>query len=241
MSFPFASVYSQFHPQAATPSLAAWQKSFMPPDKATQPDRSSVPTSVVTASVRLSPPTAVATSAPTSSIFTETDFPSLEQSTRLLRSTSNRSSSQSTSVSNTEASVSSSSQSVGINSNTTSMIGVNNVPASASQHSMITRSKTGIRKPNPKYALLVNRTTDTIPTTVAAALKDPRWNNAMGEEIDNCAITNTWSLVPRTPDMHVLGNKWIYRIKLNADGTVKTFRARIVAQGNNQEEGVDYL
>lgn len=61
MSFPFASVYSQFHPQAATPSLAAWQKSFMPPNKATQPDRSFVPTLAVTASVRLSPPTAVAT------------------------------------------------------------------------------------------------------------------------------------------------------------------------------------
>lgn len=41
--------------------------------------------------------------------------------------------------------------------------------------------------------------------------------------------------------MHVLGNKLIYRYKLNADGTIKNHRARLVAQGNNQEEGIDYL
>ena len=54
-------------------------------------------------------------------------------------------------------------------------------------------------------------------------------------------VTNTWTLVPCTPEMHVLGNQWIFRNKLNADGTVETPRARLVAQGNNQEEGIDYL
>lgn len=40
--------------------------------------------------------------------------------------------------------------------------------------------------------------------------------------------------------MKVLGNRWIHRVKLNADGSVKKLRSRLVAQGNNQE-GVDYL
>ena len=118
---------------------------------------------------------------------------------------------------------------------------VHNVPGSSSQDSMITRGKAGIRKPNPKYALLTHRTTSPTPTTLAKALKDSRWSGAMGEEIENCAITNTWSFVPRTKDMHVLGNKWIHKVKLNADGTAKGYRSRLVAQGNNQEEGVDYL
>ena len=106
---------------------------------------------------------------------------------------------------------------------------------------MITRAKAGIRKLNPKYALLTHKTTNPVPTSVAVALKDPRWNNAMGDEISTCMATKTWTLVPRTPDMHVLGNQWIYINKLNADGTVETLRARLVAQGNNQEEGIYYL
>ena len=32
LSFPFGSIYSNAHPQAATPSLAAWQKSFLSPE-----------------------------------------------------------------------------------------------------------------------------------------------------------------------------------------------------------------
>lgn len=89
--------------------------------------------------------------------------------------------------------------------------------------------------------MLTHRAANTTPSTVAAALKDPRWNNAMTNEIDTCKATRTWFLVPRTPEMHVLRNRWIYRNKLNADGTVGDPRARLVAQGNSQEEGVDYL
>lgn len=62
----------------------------------------------------------------------------------------------------------------------------------------------------------------------------------MTEEIENCEITETWSLVPRTPDMNVLGNRWIYKTKLDEEGEVKSLRARLVAQGCCQEEGIDY-
>lgn len=57
----------------------------------------------------------------------------------------------------------------------------------------------------------------------------------------NCKATRTWSLVSRTPSMNVLGSLWVYCNKLNADGTFKSHRARIVAKGNEQSEGVDYL
>lgn len=63
----------------------------------------------------------------------------------------------------------------------------------------------------------------------------------MHVEYDNCILANTWSLVPYTPDMKVLGNQWIRRIKLNVDGSMKQLKSRLVAKGNNQEEGVDYL
>lgn len=47
--------------------------------------------------------------------------------------------------------------------------------------------------------------------------------------------------MPRTPDMHVLGSGWVHRVKLNADGTLNKLKSRVVARGNEQEEGVDYL
>lgn len=105
---------------------------------------------------------------------------------------------------------------------------------------MVTRSKSGITKPNLKYALQTENVVLSEPKTVREALSHPGWNNAMHEEYDNRIITNTWSLVPYQPDMHVLGNKWIHRIKLGSDGTVKKLRSRLVAQGCGQEEGVDY-
>ena len=101
---------------------------------------------------------------------------------------------------------------------------------------MVTRSQSGIVKPNPKYALLTENTVLREPQSVREALAHPGWNASMHEEHDNCVETKTWSLVPRTQSMHVLGNKWIHRIKLGSEGTVKKLRSRLAAQGCGQEE-----
>ncbi|KAL1217964.1 putative mitochondrial protein [Cardamine amara subsp. amara] len=111
----------------------------------------------------------------------------------------------------------------------------------SSGHAMQTRLKDGIVKPNPRYAFLSHKAAYPEPKIVTQALKHPGWNNAMGEEISNCKETNTWSLVPYIEDMNVLGSKWVFRTKLNADGMLDKLRARLVAQGIDQEEGIDYL
>uniref|UniRef100_M4DMN8 Integrase catalytic domain-containing protein n=1 Tax=Brassica campestris TaxID=3711 RepID=M4DMN8_BRACM len=108
-------------------------------------------------------------------------------------------------------------------------------------HSMVTRGKVGVRKPNPRYVLHTVKTVPEEPRTVKAALNHPGWNGAMTDEIDTCHETETWSLVPRPVNVHVIGCGWIFKTKLNADGTVKNLRARLVARGNEQEEGVDFL
>ena len=38
-----------------------------------------------------------------------------------------------------------------------------------------------------------------------------------------------------------IGCKWVYRIKLNPDGTVERYKARLVAKGYTQREGLDFL
>lgn len=50
----------------------------------------------------------------------------------------------------------------------------------------------------------------------------------------------TWSLVSPPPGAPVIGCKWIFKIKRNSDRTMARYKARLVAQGFQQTEGVDY-
>ena len=63
----------------------------------------------------------------------------------------------------------------------------------------------------------------------------------MQEEINAMMRTDTWVLVPKTPSMHVIGCRWIYKLKRDAQGQITRRRARLVAKGNHQHEGVDYF
>lgn len=59
-------------------------------------------------------------------------------------------------------------------------------------------------------------------------------------EYDALMLNKTWSLVPPTSDMNVLGIKWIYKLKLKPDGNVDRCKSKLVAQGYNQQNGLDY-
>lgn len=52
---------------------------------------------------------------------------------------------------------------------------------------------------------------------------------------------NTWTLVPYSSDMHVVQNKWVFRTKYKADGSLDKFKTRLVAKGFQQMPGVDYF
>jgi hypothetical protein len=106
---------------------------------------------------------------------------------------------------------------------------------------MITCSQVGIRKPNPKYILIVSvPTTQPKPKTIKTTLNHPGWHTAMVEEMTALHNNHTWVLVPRQPHMNVIGCKWVFKTKLNSDGSLDRLKARLVAKGYNQQEGVDY-
>lgn len=63
----------------------------------------------------------------------------------------------------------------------------------------------------------------------------------MQEEFTALLKQGTWTLTPLPSHKKAIGCKWVYRIKRNPDGSIARHKARLVANGFNQEEGVDYF
>jgi len=66
------------------------------------------------------------------------------------------------------------------------------------------------------------------------------WHTAMKDEIAALHANATWSLVPFDPSMNIVGCRWVYKIKRRADGAINRYKARLVARGFTQQEGIDY-
>jgi hypothetical protein len=67
------------------------------------------------------------------------------------------------------------------------------------------------------------------------------WEAAMRDEVDRLIRRGTWRVVKRPTGVNIVGSKWVFRLKKNANGEIQTYRARLVAQGFTQVEGVDYF
>jgi len=63
----------------------------------------------------------------------------------------------------------------------------------------------------------------------------------MTEEFNALIKTGTWTLVPKTSSMNIVGAKWVFCIKRKADGSIERYKARLVAKGFHQQEGNDYF
>nr|GEZ29457.1 hypothetical protein [Tanacetum cinerariifolium] len=75
---------------------------------------------------------------------------------------------------------------------------------------------------------------------VHQALKDPSWIEAMQEELLQFKMQKVWVLVNLPHEKRAIGTKWVFRNKKDERGIVVRNKARLVAQGHTQEEGINY-
>ncbi|XP_052109281.1 uncharacterized mitochondrial protein AtMg00820-like [Arachis duranensis] len=78
------------------------------------------------------------------------------------------------------------------------------------------------------------------PQNIQEALADPSWVLAMEEELQQFENNQVWTLVSHSNGKKVIGTKGIFRNKLGEDGTIIRNKVRLVAQGYNQEKGIDF-
>ena len=67
------------------------------------------------------------------------------------------------------------------------------------------------------------------------------WTKAMEIELEQLNRTNTWKLVPRPSNKPIIKGRWVYKTKLNPDGSINKYKARWVAKGYEQKQGINYF
>jgi hypothetical protein len=81
------------------------------------------------------------------------------------------------------------------------------------------------------------------PLTYKAAMKTPHakaWQDAVDLELDSLRTNCTWTAIDKPASVKPLHSKWVFKTKLDADGGVEWFKARLVACGNEQQAGINY-
>ncbi|GKD59409.1 ribonuclease H-like domain-containing protein [Tanacetum coccineum] len=103
---------------------------------------------------------------------------------------------------------------------------------------MVNRAKSEISKPLARMSCHAT-TTSPIPRSHLHALRDPNWHKAMVDEYNALISNGTWALVPRPTNVNIVRSMWLFKHKFNADGSLSRYKARLVANGRSQQQGID--
>ncbi|KAL0342994.1 UNVERIFIED_CONTAM: Retrovirus-related Pol polyprotein from transposon TNT 1-94 [Sesamum angustifolium] len=79
------------------------------------------------------------------------------------------------------------------------------------------------------------------PSNYLQAKGCKEWEDAMSQELCALEKNNTWEVVDLPKGKKAIGSKWVFKVKLNADGSIDRYKACLVAKGYYQVEGVDYM
>nr|GEV33074.1 putative polyprotein [Tanacetum cinerariifolium] len=102
-----------------------------------------------------------------------------------------------------------------------------------------------VEPPAPEVIALI---AEVIPLVQAKSTGSPSFTTVdqdaplprMQEELNEFERLEVWELIPRPDKVTVITLKWIYKVKLDEVGGILKNKARLVAQGYRQEEGIDF-
>ncbi|GKD08397.1 ribonuclease H-like domain-containing protein [Tanacetum coccineum] len=103
---------------------------------------------------------------------------------------------------------------------------------------MVTRAKAEISKPLERMNCHVT-TTSPLPRSYLHAFRNPYWHKAIVDEYNALISNGTWALVSRPNNVNVVRSMWLFKHKFNADGSLSMYKARLVANGRSQQQGID--
>ena len=90
------------------------------------------------------------------------------------------------------------------------------------------------------YVAVLCDINDLESSTYEEAAEKKEWKDAMIEENQSIIKKDVWEIVPRLKRKSIVTSKWMYKIKHVADGSIEKYKARFVAHGFSQKEGIDY-
>nr|GFB99491.1 ribonuclease H-like domain-containing protein [Tanacetum cinerariifolium] len=103
---------------------------------------------------------------------------------------------------------------------------------------MVTRSQYGIVKPLEPFSLHT-ASISPIPKTPFVALQNSHWRQAMLDEYNALIKNGMWILVPKPVGVNMVRSMWLFKHKFHANGTLSRYKARLVANGSSQQQGID--
>ncbi|CAL2225684.1 unnamed protein product [Prunus armeniaca] len=115
--------------------------------------------------------------------------------------------------------------------------------ASSSPHACTFRPRVHtngtIRYPIP--SALLSRASLTLkgPTCFSQVVHFPEWREAMVIEF-NALLKNQTSVLIPLSQQHVVGCKWVFKLKRKSDGSIEKYKARLIAKGFHQQPGIDF-
>ena len=71
-------------------------------------------------------------------------------------------------------------------------------------------------------------------------LAKENWKKAMEEDMESMKTNHMWEIVDPPKGRKPIGNKWILKIKCKANGIIERYKARLVAEGYTQHDGIDF-
>jgi len=93
---------------------------------------------------------------------------------------------------------------------------------------------------NQKQLQLISSISSHVEPKSFEVVKIPHWKEVMRVEFEALKANDTWYITKLPPGKSPIGCKWFFKLKFNVNGEVEHHKAKLVAKGYTQTEGVDY-